>query len=123
LHHCPPPRRREFYRQEAESASLNRLNEESTLPVAAPEQLAQIRTNHQGRVGSSVARQQDYSSAQWRQLEQQHQAFSEMAAWSTERFDLGTGGEARYAQGLWVSSDFFPRASDSSDLGPAIVKE
>jgi putative ABC transport system permease protein len=78
-----------------------------TLPVAAPEQLAEIRLNHEGRIGSSVARQKEYSSAQWEQLEQQQQAFSTIAAWSTERFDLGKGGEARYAEGLWVSGDFF----------------
>ena len=78
-----------------------------TLPVAAPEQLAEIRLNHEGRIGSSVARQKEYSSAQWEQLVQQQQAFSTIAAWSTERFDLGKGGEARYAEGLWVSGDFF----------------
>ena len=78
-----------------------------TLPVAAPEQLAEIRLNHEGRIGSSVARQKEYSSAQWEQLEQQQQAFSTIAAWSAERFDLGKGGEARYAEGLWVSGDFF----------------
>ena len=78
-----------------------------TLPVAAPEQLAEIRLNHEGRIGSSVARQKEYSSAQWQQLERQQQAFSAIAAWSTERFDLGKGGEARYAEGLWVSGDFF----------------
>jgi putative ABC transport system permease protein len=78
-----------------------------TLPVAAPEQLAEIRLAHEGRVGNSLARQKEYSSAQWQQLEQQQQAFSAIAAWSTERFDLGKGGEARYAEGLWVGGDFF----------------
>ena len=29
-------------------------------PVAAPEQLAEVRLNHQGRIGSTVARQQDF---------------------------------------------------------------
>jgi putative ABC transport system permease protein len=78
-----------------------------TLPVAAPEQLAEIRLNHEGRIGNSVARQKEYSSAQWQELERQQQSFSAIAAWSTERFDLGKGGEARYAEGLWVSGDFF----------------
>ena len=78
-----------------------------TLPVAAPEQLAEIRVNHPGRIGSSVARQQDFSSAQWKEVEKEQQGFSEIAAWSTEGFNLGRGGEARYAKGLWVSGDFF----------------
>ncbi len=50
-------------------------------------------TNFQLPCGSNFARQQ--------------QAFSNVAAWSTERFDLGHGGEARYADGMWVSGDFF----------------
>jgi putative ABC transport system permease protein len=93
-----------------------------TLPVAAPERLAEIRLNHEGRIGSSVARQQEYSSAQWQQLEQHQQAFSAIAAWSTERFDLGKGGEARYADGLWVSGDFFQLLEINPVLGRVFSK-
>jgi putative ABC transport system permease protein len=49
----------------------------------------------------------EFSFAIWEQLRQQQKAFSGIAAWSTERFDLGKGGEARYADGLWVSGSFF----------------
>ena len=93
-----------------------------TLPVAAPERLAEIRLNHEGRIGNSVARQKEYSSAQWQQLEQQQQAFSAIAAWSTERFDLGKGGEARYADGLWVSGDFFQLLEINPVLGRVFSK-
>ncbi|MBV8897154.1 MAG: ABC transporter permease [Acidobacteriaceae bacterium] len=78
-----------------------------TLPVPAPETLAGVREIHSGRVGSSVTRQQEMSSAIWEQLRQRQQAFSSIAAWATEAFNLGHGGEARYADGLWVSGDFF----------------
>ena len=78
-----------------------------TLPVASPQQLADIQEIHGGRIGSTVARQRDFSSAIWEQLRQQQKAFSGIAAWSTEAFDLGQGGEAHYAHGMWVSGSFF----------------
>ena len=93
-----------------------------TLPVAAPEQLAEVRLIHQGRIGNSVARQQIFSSAQWREIAKQQQGFSEIAAWSTERFNLGSGGEARYAKGLWVSGDFFHVLQMNPELGRLLAK-
>jgi putative ABC transport system permease protein len=77
------------------------------LPVTSPEQLASVQMIHEGRVGSSVARQSEFSSAIWQQLERQQQAFSDIAAWSTARFNLSHGGEPRYAEGIWVSGSFF----------------
>jgi len=78
-----------------------------TLPVPSPQRLADIQEIHAGRIGSTVARQKEFSFAIWDQLRQQQKAFSGIAAWSTERFDLGQGGEARYAEGMWVSGSFF----------------
>jgi len=78
-----------------------------TLPVRAPQQLANIDLVHEGRIGTTVARQKTFSTAQWEQLRQHQQAFSSIAAWSTEQFDLGNGGEAHYANGMWVSGAFF----------------
>jgi putative ABC transport system permease protein len=78
-----------------------------TLPVASPQQLADVQEIHGGRIGSTVARQKEFSSAIWEQLRQQQKAFSGIAAWSTESFDLGQGGEAHYAHGMWVSGSFF----------------
>jgi putative ABC transport system permease protein len=78
-----------------------------TLPVGSPQQLAEIQEIHGGRIGTTVARQRDFSSAIWEQLRHQQKAFSGIVAWSTERLDLGQGGEARYANGMWVSGSFF----------------
>jgi putative ABC transport system permease protein len=78
-----------------------------TLPVSAPQQLANIRESHGGRIGSTVARQKNFSFALWQQIQRQQKAFSGIAAWSTERFDLGQGGEAHYVEGMWVSGSFF----------------
>ncbi|HKT48105.1 MAG TPA: ABC transporter permease [Candidatus Acidoferrales bacterium] len=93
-----------------------------TLPVAAPRELAEIRVNHEGRIGSTVARQNDFSSAQWAEVEKEQQGFSEIAAWSTEEFNLGRGGEARHAKGLWVSGDFFHMLQMRPELGRLFTK-
>jgi putative ABC transport system permease protein len=78
-----------------------------TLPVQSPQQLANIREIHGGRIGSTVGRQANFSFALWQQIQLQRKAFSGIAAWSTETFDLGQGGEAHYVQGMWVSGSFF----------------
>ena len=88
-----------------------------TLPVRAPQQLAGIDLTHEGRIGSSVARQKTFSSAQWEQLRHRQQAFSSIAAWSTEEFALGNGGEAHYAHGMWVSGPFFSVLQMTPALG------
>lgn len=92
-----------------------------TLPVAAPEQLAEVGMHHAGRIGSSVARQTDFSSAQWNEVKKEQQGFSKIAAWSTEGFNLTRGGEAHNANGLWVSGDFFAVLHVNPQLGRLIT--
>jgi putative ABC transport system permease protein len=93
-----------------------------TLPVPLPQQLADIQETHGGRIGSTVARQREFSFAIWDQLRQQQNSFSGIAAWSTERFDLGQGGEARYAEGMWVSGSFFQVLQVQPMLGRLIAE-
>ena len=93
-----------------------------TLPVPSPQQLADIQEIHGGRMGSTVARQKEFSFAIWDQLRQQQKAFSSIAAWSTERFDLGQGGEARYAEGMWVSGSLFQVLQVQPMLGRLIAE-
>jgi len=78
-----------------------------TLPVADPQQLANVVLVHKGRVGSTVGRQQELSFAMWEQLRQKQQAFAALAAWSTENFAWSADGALRPANGMWVSGDFF----------------
>jgi putative ABC transport system permease protein len=92
------------------------------LPVPSPQQLADIQEIRGGRMGSTVARQKEFSFAIWDQLRQQQKAFSSIAAWSTERFDLGQGGEARYAEGMWVSGSFFQVLQVQPMLGRLIAE-
>lgn len=88
-----------------------------TLPVPAPQTLADVRVIHNGRLGNTVSRQHEISSAIWEQLRKHQQAFSTIAAWSTSRFDLGHGGDAHYVDGLWVSGDFFQTLRIRPTLG------
>ena len=83
---------------------------------------ADIQEIHEGRIGSTVARQKEFSFAIWDQLRQQQKSFSGIAAWSTERFDLGQGGEARYAEGMWVSGSFFQVLQVQPMLGRLIAE-
>jgi putative ABC transport system permease protein len=78
-----------------------------SLPVHSPQQLVDIRERHGGRIGNTVARQKNFSFALWQQIQQQQEDFSRIAAWSTEGFDLSQGGEAHYAEGMWVSGSLF----------------
>ena len=43
----------------------------------------------------------------WEKLREDHQGFSEIAAWANTGFSRDSGGDARFANGLWVSGDFF----------------
>lgn len=93
-----------------------------TLPVPIPQQLADIQEIHQGRIGSNVARQREFSFAIWEQLRERQKAFSGIAAWSTEQIDLGRGGEVHLAEGMWVSGNFFQVLQVQPILGRLIAE-
>jgi putative ABC transport system permease protein len=80
-----------------------------TLPVADPQQLMEIRISDSsgGRTGQFISRRPNLSNPLWEQIRDRQQAFSSAFVWSTTDFDLTTGGEARYAAGLWVSGEYF----------------
>src|ERR1700675_1715894 len=80
-----------------------------TLPVAHPEQLANVRIlDRSWGSGRFHGRYADITNAQWEQIRDHQQVFSSMFAWATEGgFNLARGGEVRYAEGIWVSGDFF----------------
>ena len=80
-----------------------------TLPVNDPQQLVEVRIGDtpNGRTGAFNGRRPMLTNALWEKVRDQQEAFSSALAWGTVAFNLTTGGEARYAQGLWVSGDFF----------------
>jgi predicted permease len=79
-----------------------------TLPVERPEDLAYIDfAKGSMRSGWFSTRSARFTYTQWEQLRDHQEAFSGLFAWSATKFNLALGGEGRYAEGLFVSADFF----------------
>ncbi len=79
------------------------------LPVPHAEQLArlQIAKNDHCCSGNFSNRNSDFTYAQWEQIRDRQQAFSSLFAWGDNHFNLAERGEVRFAEGLWVTGDFF----------------
>jgi predicted permease len=87
-----------------------------TLPVEDPSSLVEVRiAERKGPAGSFTGRYPLLTNPLWEGIRDQAAGFARMAAWGTTRFDLADGGEARYAEGLWVSGGFF----DTLGVSPA----
>jgi putative ABC transport system permease protein len=69
-----------------------------SLPIADPQRLVQLDTPE----GHS-----SFTNPIWEQVRDHQQAFSGALAFGSEQFDLASGGESHFAQGLWASGDFF----------------
>ena len=89
------------------------------LPMEHPEQLAmlQIAKNDHCCSGNFSDRYPNFTYAQWEQIRSHQQAFSGIFAWGDQRFNLATGGEVRYAQGLFVSGDYFRTLGVHASIG------
>jgi putative ABC transport system permease protein len=79
------------------------------LPVEHPEQLAEVKIaeNQHCCQGNFSDRRPNFTFPQWDQIRAHQQAFSTIFAWGDVRLNLAAAGEARYADGLWVSGDYF----------------
>jgi predicted permease len=77
------------------------------LPVAHPEELAVIRPTDFHVTGRHHGRYGYVTNQMWEQIRAQQQGFSGVFAFGNEDFNLATRGQVRYAQGLWVSGEFF----------------
>jgi putative ABC transport system permease protein len=79
-----------------------------SLPVKNPQQLANVHiANREWSSGSFSSSYPQLTNPLWEQLRDHQQAFSGIAAWSDMGFNLARGGEAREANGLFVSGDLF----------------
>src|SRR5437763_10674642 len=75
-----------------------------TLPVKDPQELAIIRiANRDWASGNFTGRYSYLTYPIWEQIQQQQQGFSGVFAWASDSFDLSSGGESRYANGIWAS--------------------
>jgi predicted permease len=77
-----------------------------TVPVKDPQELFVLRPTDMGRSGNMTGRYSYETNGIWQQVRAQVQGFDTFA-FGTTSFNLANGGEARYADGLWVSGEFF----------------
>src|SRR5262245_905521 len=78
------------------------------LPVRNPQVLAEVKiADRNWALGGFSSRHPQITNPQWELIRNQQQAFSGIFAWSSDTFNLARGGQARHAQGLWVSGDAF----------------
>src|SRR5580692_5534685 len=79
-----------------------------SLPVANPQELAEVRIVDREKARGNVSSAFPVvTNPIWEKLREDHQGFSEIAAWTNTGFSRDSGGDARFANGLWVSGDFF----------------
>jgi putative ABC transport system permease protein len=89
-----------------------------SLPVQKPQELVSIDFPSEAyRSGWFSTRSARLTYGHWEQIRTQQQAFTGVLAWSAARFNLSSGGEARYAEGLYVSGEFFRHLGVSPVLG------
>ncbi len=90
------------------------------LPVQRPDELRQVRMADPRAAGESNP---SFTNPIWEQVRDRQDVFSGVFAWRADHFDLAQGGAVHYANGLWVSGDFFktlelrPAAGRSFALG------
>ena len=70
------------------------------LPVAAPERLVTISS-------SSSREHWSWSYPLWDQIRQRPELFDAAVAWSENRFNLESGGETQFVDGIWANGSFF----------------
>ncbi len=79
-----------------------------TLPVKDPQELAVVEIDDPHCCsGNFSSRYSNLTNPQWEQIRDHQEAFSSIFAWSPDRLNLAMGGEARFANVIWVSGDFF----------------
>jgi putative ABC transport system permease protein len=96
------------------------------LPVRAPEELVEVRIPPEADhccSGNFSARQAHLTYPLWDEIRKRQQSFSGTFAFGDHQFNLSSGGEARYAEGLWVTGDFFRTLGVQPVLGRLIAEE
>lgn len=78
-----------------------------SLPVEHPEELAVIRPTDFHVTGRHRGHYGYVTNQMWEQIRAHQEGFSGVFAFGNDDFNLATRGQVRYAQGLWVSGEFF----------------
>ncbi len=94
------------------------------LPVANPQELGYLDyADGSKRSGWWSTRSATFTSANWDSIGRNQQAFSDVIAWSAKQFNLTLEGKARYAEGLFVSADFFRVLGARAAIGRVFAVE
>jgi putative ABC transport system permease protein len=78
-----------------------------TLPVASPQELAEVRIPDTKGARGVWLRDPALTYPLWEKIRGHQQAFSGIFAWADDSFNISPGGEGHGVGGLWVSGDFF----------------
>jgi predicted permease len=79
------------------------------LPVKDPARLVLIT--------DTPTRARSWGYPVWLEIHKRQHLFEDSAAWSFTRFDLSSGGETQFVDGLWVSGSFFETLGVKAALG------
>ncbi|HTV00115.1 MAG TPA: ABC transporter permease, partial [Luteitalea sp.] len=102
---------------------INALRLRSLPAVQAPQDLASIGQGPEFlRNGWGSSRHTAFTYAQYEALRRSQSAFTDLIAFGTTRFNLTRSGEARYAEGLWVSTNFLDVLGVTPAFGSGFVK-
>jgi putative ABC transport system permease protein len=94
------------------------------LPVANPQELAYLDyAENSKRSGWWSTRSSTFTSVNWESIRRHQQAFSDVFGWSAKQFNLVLEGKARYAEGLFVSGDFFRALGARAAVGRVFTAE
>jgi putative ABC transport system permease protein len=94
------------------------------IPVKDPQELAVVRiANRDWSSGRHEGRYSQITNPMWEQIRDHQQGFSSIFAWAATEFNLAFGGEAHYAQGMFVSGDFFKVLDVRPLLGRVLTAE
>jgi len=93
-----------------------------SLPVAAPQELVSLGIDQHGKGRPGLGRTGGvFTVPLWREIRSQQQAFSSIVAWTTERWNLSTDGEAVWVRGQYVSGDYFTALGVPARTGRVFV--
>jgi putative ABC transport system permease protein len=81
------------------------------LPVSHPEQLLQVTINSNPVLSNPI----------WEQLRDRQDVFSGIFAYDSPKFNLSPHGQSRYANGNWVSGEFFSTLGVGAILGRTLT--
>ena len=94
-----------------------------SLPVKNPQELAEVRIVDRDKArGSSLSAYPAVTNLIWEKLREDHQGFSEIAAWSDADFSRDSGGDARFARGFVGERRFLSRARRQADPGAGFYR-